>query len=202
MRLVRTIAILAFLAPAACAEAPDAPCRDDAAIAALTKGITEKAITTAQQMADHRMPGSGATLSAFRSVADRFELSVADARLSEMGPDATLRCVGRLSITVPSDVLAKADNVAAMLGKGNIDTLAKAEGVELDGMTFRIDVDYLVAANGSGEVIEPERGTRFVGLVRDLLVAGVLDQHIRSQYDAARAEERTMVEEPGGAIEF
>ena len=83
MHFTRSVAALALLSLAACAENPDAACQGDAVIAALTKGITEKAITGAQQMAYHRMRGSGATLSAFRYVADRFELSVAKARVIE-----------------------------------------------------------------------------------------------------------------------
>ena len=194
MRFVRMIAATMLLALAACGQSPDAPCRNEAALTALTRSITEKAVTGAQQVADQRLPGSGATLSAFRSVADRFELSVADGRFVETAPDAALRCKGRLSITVPDDVLAKADTVAAMLGKGNLAALSKAEGVELDGTTFRIDVDYAVAADGSGQVTEPERGTYFVGLVRDLLVAGALEPYIRSQHDAMRAEKQARAE--------
>jgi len=208
MHFTRSVAALALLSLAACAENPDAACQGDAVIAALTKGITEKAITGAQQMADHRMRGSGATLSAFRSVADRFELSVTKARVIEKGPGAARRCAGRLSITVPEDVLTKADNVAAMLGKGDIQALAKAENVDLKGTTFRTDVDYSIAGDDGGAVVEPERGTRFVGLVRDLLVAAVLDQHIRSEYDAIREEEqvradaRAMAEDPDRADEL
>lgn len=192
----RRAATLAILLLAACSNDRDAVCRDDAVLAALTADIAARAVADAQQMADRRIPGSGATPAAFQSVAADFVLNVKDARVVRGGPDEPRRCAGRLSVTVPKQVLDNAEAFAAMRDKGRLSDLAKAEGFDLEGTTFGAEIEYSLAPTSSGDGASPELADehRFAGIMMDMLIATVLKDRIRADYDAIRQEEQARAE--------
>jgi hypothetical protein len=176
----------------------------------VTKATVDAAVTQAQGWTSRRAAGSGATPAMLRSVADDFMFDLSNAQAVDGHVDAPLRCAGRLSVTVPKDVLDKAERVVALQDRGKLQDHAKAAGVDLTATTLAADVEYsLVPGEGDDPPqakLEGDAG--FAGFVGGLLTAAVLEPYMQAEYDAvkqeeqARAEARAMANDPSRAAEL
>lgn len=198
MFLRRGMIILAGLLMSSCSAGTESACDGDAVTAALAGAIGKKAVGDARQEANAADASAGITTSSLNAIFDDFKVELSDVRTVRDDPESTkLYCAARLAIVVPKEVLDKADSARSMSELDSLKDLANVQDVDLEGTKFRIDAEYSVQPTDDGKKLfaELDGGGQIVAVVKEVVLAAALEQHVRSVRAEADRESAAIAHE-------